>query len=61
MTNFAEAIAFAWALVFAKWPIFKIVSNIWCFLERFIAKKKSNVLVECFFFMFLAFLVFDPN
>ena len=24
--HFAEAIAFAWAIAFARWPIFKIVS-----------------------------------
>ena len=44
--------AFAWAIAFARWPIFKMVSfleYLVFFLERFFAQNNSNVLVESFF------------
>ena len=46
--QFAKVIAFAWTILFAKWPIFKIVSFVeyLVFLERFFAQKNSNVLVK---------------
>ena len=53
MTNFAKAIAFAWAVAFAKWP----TSNMVSFLEYlvFFAQTNSNALVESFFVCFFLF------
>ena len=53
--HFAKALAFAWAIAFARWPIFRIVS----FLEYFIvfssvffSQNNSIVLVEWVFACF---------
>ena len=54
---------FAWAIAFAKWPIFKIVS----FLEYLVFFRaifcKETLYCSCrmVFRMFFAFLIFDPN
>ena len=55
--HFAKAIAFAWAIAFARWPIFKIVSFLkyLVFFERFFAQKSSNVLEESCFASFWHF------
>ena len=57
MFNFAKAIAFAWAIAFARWPILKMVS----FLEylgfflRFFSQTSYNVVVESFLSYFCIF------
>ena len=57
MTNFAKAIAFAWAIAFARWPIFKMVSFLkhLVFFGAFFAETNYNVVVESFFSCFLHF------
>ena len=56
--HFAKTIAFAWAIAFARWLIFKIVSFlvIWCFFfSGFFAKNNRNVLVKWVFACFWHF------
>ena len=36
-------------------------SKIWCFLNRFFAQNKSNMIKESFFRMFFWIWIFDPN
>ena len=63
MTNFAKAIALAWAIAFVRWPIFKMVS----FLEYLVffgavfSQTKYNVVVESFFSCFLHFNFLTQN
>ena len=55
--HFAKAIALAWAIAFARWLIFKIISFL-AYLGFFVAdfaKKDFNVLVEWFFTCFWHF------
>ena len=61
--HFPKAIGFAWAIVFAKWLFFKLVS----FLE-YLVFFRAVFCTEQFYYscrmvfrMFLAFLIFDPN
>ena len=59
---FCKAIAFPWAITFARWLIFKKVS----FLQHLVFFRavfctEHSVFVECSFCMFLAFWIFDPN
>ena len=56
--HFAKAIVFAWAIAFARWPIFKNVS----FLEYlvffpavFFPHNNSSVLINMFFACFYTF------
>ena len=61
--HFAKAIAFAWAIAFARWPIFKII----LFLEYLVffgavfCTEQLQRFCRMVFRMFLAFLIFDPN
>ena len=61
--HLAKAIGFAWAITFARLPIFKIVS----FLEYLVFFRTvfctEQIYCSCtmVFGMFLAFLIFDPN
>ena len=61
--HFAKAIAFSWAIAFARWLIFKVVS----FLQYLVFFRavfySEEVCCSCriVFRMFLAFLIFDPN
>ena len=55
--HFAKAIPHAWAIAFARWLIFKIISFL-AYLGFFVAgfaKKDCNVLVEWFFTCFWHF------
>ena len=61
--HFEKAIAFAWAIPFARWPILKIV----LFLQYLVFFRAvfSTTQLKCscrmVFRMFLAFLIFYPN
>ena len=52
--HFAKVLAFAWAIAFARWPIFKIVSFLeyLVFFRAAFAQNNSNFLVELFFEIF---------
>ena len=52
-----------YAIAFARWAIFKIISFLeyLLFFERFFVQNNCYVLVEWFFCMFLACLIFNPN
>ena len=54
---FFNHVAFAWAIAFARWLLFKMFSFLeyFVFFDRFFAHNNSNVLVECFFARFLLF------
>ena len=55
--HFAKDIAFAWAIVFETWPIFKIVSfpEYFVFFRAVFAENYSYVLVDLFFACFWHF------
>ena len=58
MTNFAKAIAFAWARAFARWQILKMVSfleYLVFFFEEFFPQTNYDVVVESFSSCFLHF------
>ena len=59
---FCKAIAFGWAIAFARWPILKIFSFLesWVFFARF-SYRTTKIFCRMVFRMFLAFLIFDPN
>ena len=61
--HFAKAIAFAWAIAFARWPIFKIVSFLeyLMFFQTGFSTQQLKYSCRMAFRMFLAFLIFDPN
>ena len=63
MTNFGKAIAYAWAIAFARWPMFKMVSFLeyLCFLEGFFSQTNYNVVVESLFSCFLHFYFLTQN
>ena len=60
---FARAILFAWAIAFARWPIFKIVSfhEYLAFFRAVFCTEQLLNSCRMVFCMFLAFLIFDPN
>ena len=55
--HFAKALAFAWAIAFARWPISKIVSffEYLVFFECFFPQNNTNVVSVWFFALFLHF------
>ena len=61
--HFAKAMVLAWAIAFARWPIFKIVSFLeyLCFFERFFVQNNSNVLLKWFFACFWNFEFLTQN
>ena len=61
--HFARAIAFAWAIAFERWPIFKIVSFLeyLVFFRAVFRTEQLQFSCRMVFCMFLAFLIFDPN
>ena len=61
--HFAKAIAFAWAIAFEKWPIFKIVSLLeyLVFFRAVFCTEQLQCSCRIVFHMFLAFIIFDPN
>ena len=61
--DFVKAIAFAWAIAFARWPIFKIVSFLQylVFFRAVFSEEQLQCSCRMVFRTFLAFFIFDPN
>ena len=61
--HFAKTIALTWAIAFARWPIFKIVSFLeyLAFFRSVSCTKQLKCSCRTVFRMFLIFLIFDPK
>ena len=63
MTNFGKAIASAWTIAIARWPIFEVVFFLkhLVFFGEVFSQTNYNVVVESFFSCFLHFLFLTQN
>ena len=61
--KFPKAIAFAWAIAFARWPIFQMVSFLEClvFFGAVFCTEQLQCSCRIVFRLFLAFLIVDPK